>query len=95
MAAGDLRKVGEFNPYNGVASENCHVFLARGLRAAPAVGDPTEELEVHFLRPGTLETLIAENHIWDGMTLAAWLLVRGRVGAVSAIGGPEDGPVTL
>jgi hypothetical protein len=55
----------------------CHVFLARGLRpAAGAAPDETEELELRELSPAEIDSAIRSGAIWDGMTMAAWCLVR-------------------
>ena len=68
--------VGEFNPFNGVTDEICKVFVARGLSFIKARPEATEEFEVLQVAPAELEAMIADEKIWDGMTLAAWLLVR-------------------
>jgi ADP-ribose pyrophosphatase len=68
--------VGEFNPFNGVTDEICKVFVARGLSFIKARPEATEEFEVLQVAPLELEAMIADEKIWDGMTLAAWLLVR-------------------
>jgi ADP-ribose pyrophosphatase len=75
-AAGDLRCVGEFDPYNGVADEICKVYVARDLRPVAARGDETEEFEQVILTPDELEHAIRAGTVWDGMTLAAWALAR-------------------
>ena len=74
-----MELVGEFNPYNGVASENCKVFLAHRLQATIAKPDDTEEFELVFCSPGEMDAMISEKTIWDGMTLAAWMLARRDV----------------
>src|SRR5689334_11324845 len=77
-AAGELDYAGQFNPYNGVTDEICRVYIARGLKAVSAEKDETEEFELWFHSPEDLDALIAGGKIWDGMTLAAWSLVRER-----------------
>jgi ADP-ribose pyrophosphatase len=67
---------GEFNPFNGATDEMCKVFIARGLSYVKAKPEATEEFEILRLVPEELEGMIADKKIWDGMTLAAWLLVR-------------------
>jgi 8-oxo-dGTP pyrophosphatase MutT (NUDIX family) len=74
-----LHKVGEFDPYNGVTDEFCAVFIARGLHRTQAKPDATEEFEVVECSPDKLENLIRERRIWDGMTLAAWAMVKEKV----------------
>jgi ADP-ribose pyrophosphatase len=75
--ASELELVGRFNPFNGVTDELCHVFLGRGLRAASgAKPDETEEFEVLMLTAEQLDARIRSGDIWDGMTMAAWQIVR-------------------
>ena len=77
--AGTLEVAGKFNPYNGVTDEICRVFIARDLSLGEAKPDATEEFELHRLIPDCIDALIADNTIWDGMTLAAWTLARTAV----------------
>lgn len=77
--AGTLTKIGEFNPFNGVTDEFCSVFLATGLEQAAAQPDATEEFELLYKTPDEVDALIRSNMIWDGMTIAAWGLVRHRL----------------
>ncbi len=74
--ASSMQRAGEFNPCNGVTDEICTVYVARGLSPCPAPKDPTEEFELHALALPELEGRIASGEIWDGMTLAAWSIVR-------------------
>jgi ADP-ribose pyrophosphatase len=74
--AAELQEAGEFAPYNGLADEICKVFIARGLEKTSAQADDTEEFELVICSPQELDQLIAERTIWDGMTMAAWLLAR-------------------
>lgn len=76
----DLHYVGEFNPYNGVTNEICKVYFTDNLkRDNIAKPDPTEELEVLFLSLDELREKIANNEIWDGMTLAAFSLFTNSI----------------
>ena len=77
--AGDLREIGHFNPYNGVTSEICRVFLAANLTPVNSRPDATEEFELILCTPQEVENKIAQNEIWDGMTLAAWMLARRTI----------------
>jgi ADP-ribose pyrophosphatase len=67
---------GEFIPFNGATDEICKVFIARDLSFAKPNPEKTEEFEVLTLSPKEIEGMINEKKIWDGMTLAAWMLVR-------------------
>lgn len=70
--------IGAFNPYNGVTDEMCHVYLARDLQHVGAAPDETEQFEFVSLRPDDLDARIARGEVWDGMSIAAWHLVRGQ-----------------
>lgn len=67
---------GEFNPFNGATDEICKVFIARNLTFAKPKPEKTEEFEILMLSPREIEEMIIGKKIWDGMTLAAWMLVR-------------------
>lgn len=77
--------VAEFNPYNGVTDEMCKVFLARGLSPAVARHDETEEFEQVRLSVDALQQKIDAGEIWDGMSLAAWALVKNRLQMADSI----------
>jgi ADP-ribose pyrophosphatase len=79
-AAGEMTKAGMFNPYNGVTDEMCQVYVARELRHVGAKPDETEEFEFVPLKPEGIEAAILDGTIWDGMSIAAWMLVRTRLG---------------
>jgi ADP-ribose pyrophosphatase len=74
-----LDEVGTFAPYNGVASEICKVYIARELTKSEAEPDRTEEFELVYCTPGEIDDLISKNDIWDGMTLAAWIMARTKI----------------
>ena len=74
-----LERVGHFNPYNGVTDEICDVFIGAQLSHSPAPRDETEEFELIECLTSEVDDLIRRNEIWDGMTMAAWILGRGRV----------------
>lgn len=69
----------EFNPYNGVTDEMCKVFIARGLIEKIVPHDDTEEFERVILTKAEIDYKIQINEIWDGMTIAAWMLVRNKI----------------
>jgi ADP-ribose pyrophosphatase len=75
----DLEHIAEFNPYNGVTNEICKVFIAKELVQSKAIPDSTEEFEILYKTPNEVEELIRSNIIWDGMTIAAWGLVRSKL----------------
>jgi ADP-ribose pyrophosphatase len=69
-------RTGEFNPYNGITDEMCRVYLAKGLRYVGGTPDETEEFELLRLTPKEIDARIHDGTIWDGMTIAAWAIVR-------------------
>jgi len=78
-SAKELHFVGEFNPYNGVTDEMCRVYVARGLRLVGGTPDDTEEFEMSPLGPDEIEERIQNGAIWDGMTIAAWVIGKTRI----------------
>jgi 8-oxo-dGTP pyrophosphatase MutT (NUDIX family) len=76
-----LLLAGEFNPYNGITDEMCRVYIARELRYVGENPDETEEFELVALPPAEIDAKIMDGTIWDGMTIAAWGIVRDRLEA--------------
>lgn len=74
-----LEEIGDFAPYTGVSDEICTVFIGRDLVKSPLPGDITEEFEIRILSVDKLEDLIKKKTIWDGLTLAAWLMVKNHL----------------
>jgi ADP-ribose pyrophosphatase len=72
----NLKYAAEFNPYNGVTNEICKVFIAKDLVKTNPKPDETEEFEFLFKTPDEIDSLIRNNIIWDGMTIAGWGLIR-------------------
>jgi ADP-ribose pyrophosphatase len=72
------RCIGEFNPFNGATDEMCKIYLATDLSPAKVAPDITEEFELQFYTPAEIDELIAQKEIWDGMTLAAWMIARAE-----------------
>lgn len=77
-AAADLMLIAEFNPYNGVTDEICRVYLAKRLQSIGSSPDETEQFELLSLTPHQIDRKVRSGEIWDGMSLAAWLLARDR-----------------
>lgn len=71
-----LRKIGTFNPCNGLTDEICTVFLAEGLFQKTQEPDESEEIEVIILSEQEIVEKIKSGEIWDGMTLASWSLFK-------------------
>lgn len=74
-----LVDVGTFNPFNGVTNEMCRVYIARGLRLSDRRPDETEEFELLRCTPDEVDALITAGTIWDGMSLAAWCIVKPKL----------------
>jgi ADP-ribose pyrophosphatase len=72
-------QAGEFNPYNGVTNEICKVYIARDLQHVGGTPDETEEFELVPLTAGEIGEKISSGEIWDGMTIAAWTIVKAKV----------------
>jgi ADP-ribose pyrophosphatase len=79
FSAGVMEKAAEFNPYNGVTDEVCRIYVARNLSQVEKRPDETEEFEQMRLTPEQLDAEVRAGTIWDGMTLAAWALVKDRL----------------
>jgi len=79
FACGRLEQAGAFNPYNGVTDEICRVYIARDLTFVGGAPDETEEFEPVTLSARGIDERIASGEIWDGMTIAAWAIVRSIV----------------
>lgn len=79
FSAAEMQMAAEFNPYNGVTDELCRIFVARDLSPAEKHPDETEEFEQVRLTQDQFDAEVRKGHIWDGMTLAAWALVRNRL----------------
>ncbi len=78
-SAASLVLAGRFNPYNGVTNEMCHVYIARDLRFIGSSPDETEEFETVALSPDEIDRRMRSGVIWDGMSIAAWFLIRELV----------------
>jgi ADP-ribose pyrophosphatase len=81
-SAREFVRVGEFNPYNGITDEMCRVYVAGGLAHVGGIPDETEEFEVVRLAPNEIDERIRRGGIWDGMTIAAWAVARGKLDVV-------------
>lgn len=79
VAASNWRFVGEYNPFNGITDEIARVYFASGLHEAEKEKDASEEFEIVRMTVSEFQTAINSGQIWDGMTLAAWILARPTV----------------
>ena len=69
---------GEFNPCNGITDEMCRVYIATGLQPEGASPDETEDIEVILTTAAEIEEQLRMGVIWDGMTIAAWAIVKSK-----------------
>ncbi|TAL31078.1 MAG: NUDIX hydrolase [Spirochaetes bacterium] len=77
---GSIEFVGRFNPCKGIIDEWSHVFIARDLMPSNEFHkDDSEEFEIDAHQPSEIDRMIRENEIADGMTMAAWAMVAGKV----------------
>lgn len=89
-SANRLFMVGEFNPYNGVTDEMCHVYLARELQHVGGTPDETEEFELVPLTAEEIEEKIRSGVVWDGMSIAAWHIAKAKVMGAPMRTSPSD-----
>jgi ADP-ribose pyrophosphatase len=85
-SAGRMIPAGEFNPYNGVTDEMCHIYVAVGLTPVHAERDETEEFEIVRCTADGVDRKIADGELWDGMSLAAWMLAAPTVRRIAENG---------
>ncbi len=74
--AGDLELIGKYNPFNGVTNEESWVFLARDLEIGESQPDKSEEFVIKRLNANDIDEKIGSGEMWDGMSIAAWSLVK-------------------
>ena len=72
----EMQSIGEFNPCNGLVDEICRVYVARGLSFVGDLPDESESFELIYLSAKEIDAFIKDGMLWDGMTLAAWALVK-------------------
>lgn len=70
----ELHQLGVFNPCNGLTDELCTVFAAKGLVSVESAPDITEQISTIVLDAHTIGRYVQQGKIWDGATLAAWML---------------------
>lgn len=72
FSAAKIIKTGFFAPYTGASDELCTVFIASELTENPLPADITEDFELYSFTFDEIKSMIAQQIIWDGLTLAAW-----------------------
>lgn len=81
MAAGTLKKIGEFYLAPGYSTEFMEVFLATDLRPSPLPSDPDEFLEVVRVPVREAIHMAEGGQVIDAKSLAALLLARPALSA--------------
>jgi len=72
---GTLKKIGIFNPFNGVTDEICHVYVAENLTKSDKENkDESEEFEILYKTASEINLMIKNNETIDGMSMAAWAM---------------------
>ncbi|MFA5210891.1 MAG: NUDIX hydrolase [Patescibacteria group bacterium] len=74
--AGEIVKMGVFEPDNVLVRNSAHVFLAKIIDQKSQNLDDSEEIEVLYRTPEDVERMIKNNEILCGNTMAVWALVR-------------------
>lgn len=76
--AKEFIKIGAFQPLNGLAVDESHIFLANVVEQQPLNPDDTESIDILYRRADEIEEMIQRNDIWDGQTLASWAMARNH-----------------
>jgi ADP-ribose pyrophosphatase len=79
MAAGELKKVGEFFLAPGYSTEYMHVFLATGLYPDPLPGDSDEFLSIVQIPIQQAYQMAKDGEIQDAKSLAGLFYLRGEL----------------
>ncbi len=74
----NLNFIGGFNPCNGMTNEICSVYLAKELEPFKLKEDESEEIEIVEFSEEQIIDSIKDNSLWDGMSLAAWILYKTK-----------------
>ena len=77
--AEQIEYAGAFNPCNGLLDEICRVYVARNLQFVGPRPDETESFELVRLTAEELDAHIQDGTLWDGMTMAAWSIVKPKL----------------
>ncbi len=71
-----LELIGKFAPCNGLTDEMCYVYFAEHLTFVAPEPEDSEEFEILSLTTSQINNYIQRGELWDGMTLAAWMLYQ-------------------
>jgi ADP-ribose pyrophosphatase len=81
MAAGQIRKIGEFYLAPGYSTEYMHVFLAKDLQEDPLDPDDDEMITVEKIPLEDAYAMIHAGQIRDAKTISALYLVKPLIGS--------------
>jgi ADP-ribose pyrophosphatase len=84
MAAGELKKVGDFYLAPGYATEFMQIYLATNIYPSPLNADADEFLSVCTYPSAEVYQMVRRGEIQDGKTLAALLLAQASIQAIIA-----------
>lgn len=79
LAAGVLRKIGEFFLAPGYSTEYMHIYLATQLYPSPLPGDADEFLSAEAIPAAEAYRMAENGEIHDSKTLAVLLLAKGYI----------------
>ena len=79
LIAENWSKLGEFEPAPGMVKDKAQVFLCDVIDQQQAAPDASEEIELVYRKPEEIDEMISHGDIWNGMSIAAWALVRKHV----------------
>ena len=74
--ADDFVRIATFEPFPGVVKEKAHLFLVKVVDQKEQQLEATEQIELMQRRPDEFQDMVARGDIFQGMTLAAWSLVK-------------------
>lgn len=72
----EIIHVGSFEPSNGWIKDLTHIYLVHVGELRPPQPDDEEDIEVLYRRPDEISTMIRQNEISCGQTLAAWAMAQ-------------------
>jgi ADP-ribose pyrophosphatase len=77
----DSISVGSFEPSNGWIKDLTHIYIVHVSELIDQQLDEAEDIEVLYRRPDEISTMIRQNEISCGQTLAAWAMAQNYFSA--------------
>lgn len=74
MVASSWTKLGSYFPYNGLCSDECHIFLAYRLTETQTDHEMSEEIEIRKTPSIDVKRMMGDGTLRDGQTIAALAL---------------------